>query len=97
MIQVTPRSVVQATALGLLVHQMAGFHVDRAREVLGLPEGYEPVAATALGYEGDAESLPEPLRRRHNAPRVRKPLDSFVFSGRWDTPSVVPGRQERKG
>ena len=34
--------VTQATTLDLLdlfVHQMAGFHVEKAREVLGLPEG----------------------------------------------------------
>lgn len=75
--------VLQATALGLAVHQMAGFHVEKARELYGVPEGVEPVAAIAVGYPGDPESLPEPLRERERAPRNRKPLDAFVFSGSW--------------
>lgn len=75
--------VIQATAVGLAVHQMAGFHVDKAREVFSIPESWEPVAAIALGYAGEAESLPEPLRARELAPRTRKPLEQFVFTGRW--------------
>jgi nitroreductase len=75
--------VTQATAMGLAVHQMAGFHVDKAREVFEIPAGWEPVAAIAVGYPGEADSLPEPLRQRELAPRSRKPLEQFVFSGRW--------------
>jgi nitroreductase len=37
--------IVQATALGLYVHQMAGFSVETVRETYGVPEGFEPVAA----------------------------------------------------
>jgi nitroreductase len=39
----------QAAAEGLEIHQMAGFDVTRARETYGIPEGYEPLAAIALG------------------------------------------------
>ena len=73
----------QATALGLVVHQMGGFYADRAREEFAIPDGYEPVAVLALGYLGDPESLPEDLRTRETAVRTRKPLEEFVFSGRW--------------
>jgi nitroreductase len=37
--------IVQATALGLYVHRMAGFSVETVRETYGVPEGFEPVAA----------------------------------------------------
>ena len=37
----------------------------------------------ALGYLGDPETLPEDLRTRETAVRTRKPLEEFVFSGRW--------------
>jgi nitroreductase len=80
---------VQATAHGLVVHQMGGFHGDKAREVFGLPEGYEPVAAIALGYPGDPNTLPEDLRDRELAPRTRKPLADFVFSGEWGLPTAL--------
>lgn len=75
--------IVQATALGLYVHVMAGFHRDEAREAYGIPDGFEPVAAIAIGYMGNAESLPEHLRKRQLAERERKPLGELIFSARW--------------
>lgn len=80
---------VQATALGLVVHQMAGFHPDKVRELYGVPEQFEPVAGIALGYPGDPRSLPEKLREREAAPRERKPLTEFVFTGRWGKTSPL--------
>ena len=81
--------IVQATALGLVVHQMAGILPDRVRQLYGVPEQYEPVAGIALGYPGDPQSLPEGLRKRELAPRERKPLTEFVFSGRWGRTSPL--------
>lgn len=78
---------IEATALGLMVHQMAGIDPEKARANFGIPEGYEAVAGIAIGYPGDPESLPDPLRARETAPRERKPLESFVFSGKWGEPS----------
>ncbi len=74
---------VQATALGLVVHQMAGFDIAKAREQFQIPEGYEPVAAIALGYQGDPQTLHEDLREKELATRTRRPQESFVFTGRW--------------
>ena len=74
---------VQATALGLFVHQMAGYNVEGARQEFSIPADYEPGAAMALGYLGDDAALPEKLRGRSAAARKRKPLDDFVFTGRW--------------
>ena len=81
--------VVQATALELFVHQMAGFDVDRARMLFQIPPQHEPAAMIALGYLGDPETLPEHLRVRELAPRTRKPLTEFVFTGLWGGPSPV--------
>ncbi len=81
--------VVQATSLGLAVHQMAGILPDKAREVYGIPEDYEVVAGIALGYPGDAAKLDEKLRRREQAPRSRKPLEEFVFTDRWGKKSPL--------
>ena len=80
--------LVQATAHGLMAHQMGGFHLDRARDELGIPEGYAPVAAVALGFPGDPWTLPADLRARELAPRVRRPQEDFVFGARWGTPPV---------
>jgi nitroreductase len=78
---------IQATALGLYIHQMAGFEPSLAREVYGIPDGYEPVAAIALGYLSEPQTLSEKLQQRELAPRTRKPLKDFVFSARWNQPS----------
>lgn len=75
--------LVQATALGLFVHQMAGFSVDKVREAFGVPEGFEPVAAVAIGYAADPEVLPEAFREQEVGPRRRKPISEFVFEGGW--------------
>ena len=75
----------QATAEGLAVHQMAGIEVDKIRTTFAVPQGWDPVSGIAVGYPGDPASLPEQLRQRELAERVRKPLSSFVFSGTWGT------------
>jgi nitroreductase len=74
---------IQATAMGLFVHQMAGFDVEKARRLFSIPDRYEPVSAIAIGYLGDPQILPAKLLQRELAPRTRKPLEKFVFSGNW--------------
>ncbi len=74
---------IEATARGLVVHQMAGFDPETAKEAYDIPQGWEPIAAMAIGYPGDASSLPEPLQSREKAPRSRKRIREFVMSGQW--------------
>jgi nitroreductase len=74
---------VEATARGLAVHQMAGFDPEKARQVFGIPAGWEAIAAIAIGYPGDPASLPPPLKDREMAPRTRKPITEFVMAGHW--------------
>ena len=73
----------QATVSGLVVHQMGGFDVEKARREFSIPQDYEPVAAAAIGYPGNSAELPEKLRKRDASPRMRKPLTNFVFEGGW--------------
>jgi nitroreductase len=73
----------EANSRGLLVHQMAGYDADKARQVFAIPQDWAPVAAMAIGYPGDPQSLPEKLREREVATRVRKPLAEFVMTGGW--------------
>lgn len=88
--QASASLALQAAALGLQIHQMGGILPEKARELFSIPEGYAVVAGIALGYPGNPESLPENLRQRELAPRMRKPLASFVFSGKWgDTAGFV--------
>ena len=79
---------LQATALGFVAHQMAGVLPDKAREVYGIPEGYDVATAIAVGQLGDAGDLPDPLREMETAPRRRKPEAEFVFDESWGNGAV---------
>lgn len=71
----------QASAVGLHVHQMAGFDAQILRAAVGLPEDWSPVAMAAIGYLGQPEQLPPDLAQREVAPRTRKPLSEIVYTG----------------
>ena len=80
---------LQAAALGLSTHQMAGFDPEAARKAFGVPDDYIIGAVIALGYQGEPASLPnEQLRTQETAPRTRKSFKDFVFSA-WDTPADI--------
>ena len=89
--QAAANLALQATALGLTTHPMAGFNVEAAREHFAVPAGWEPVSVIALGYPGNLDSLTEKLRQRETAQRHRKPLETFIFSGAWGHPAPITG------
>ena len=75
---------LQATALGLVAHQMGGFDADKAKAAFAIPADHTCMAMIAVGHPAPADGLPDPLRDRELAPRTRKPLDRIAFAGRWD-------------
>ena len=79
---------IQASALGLAVHQMGGFDRLKAAQVFELPQGSLPMSVFAIGYPGDPATLPEGFREREMEPRTRKPLSEFVFDGALKMPLV---------
>jgi len=85
---------LQATALGLAVHQMAGFSTERARTLYAIPPEFEPVAAIAVGHPGDPDQLPDDLRAREVGVRSRRPLSDIVFTGAWGAPLGGSRRDE---
>lgn len=76
---------LQATELGLHLHQMGGFYADKISEVVGISDDYEPVVMAAIGYVGDADQLPENLKKREKAPRVRKDIRELVHAHQWNS------------
>lgn len=73
---------IQATALGLYVHGMAGYDAPALRAALEVPADFDPAACWALGYRGDPDALPEHFAQMERAPRQRKGIDEVVFA-RW--------------
>ncbi|MFM6973848.1 MAG: nitroreductase family protein [Agromyces sp.] len=72
--------VAQANRDGLHARQMGGVDGEAILNAFGLDTSrYRVMTVVALGYLGDAEELPEPLRERELAPRQRKALDEIVI------------------
>ena len=80
---------LQATVLGISVHQMIGILPDKAREVYQIAAEVQPLTALAIGYAAEPNSLPDALRQRDIAPRQRKPLAEFVYGGKWGETSEI--------
>ena len=77
--------VLQAVALGLIAHQMAGFFPDRVREDFRYSGGAtKALTAIAVGYPGDPEELPEETKARETpTPRNASRLVPSCFSDGW--------------
>lgn len=84
--QAAATMAIQASALGLQIHQMAGFDADAARSTFQIPENFEPVTMIAVGVPGPAELLPESLQERERTRSSRHPISDLVFTERWDSP-----------
>jgi nitroreductase len=80
---------IEASALGISVHQMGGFSADAARESFLIPAGFAAWTAFAIGRLGDPASLPDDLRAREGGPRHRRPLAETVFGNAFGTPFGV--------
>ena len=79
--------ILQATAMGLVTHQMAGFDQDATRKGLGIPEEYALGSVMALGYQDEPATLPsDKLIETETAPRTRKALSEFVLTA-WGEPA----------
>lgn len=81
--------LVQATAVGVHAHQMAGFDPVKARAAFNIPPSYDAVAAIAVGYLGDPSRLPKELEEKDPATRQRHELETFAFCNEWGRPFSV--------
>lgn len=75
--------LLQATAMGIAGHPMAGFDAESTRMACHIPDGFDPVSVTALGYPGHPDSLEDPYRAREIASRERLTIGQLAFSGAW--------------
>lgn len=75
---------LQAAAMGLVAHGMAGFDYARARKELNVPADRSVDAMIAIGRPGDPADLPEDLRARE-VPSQRKPVSEISREGGFPT------------
>ena len=74
---------LQATALGLVAHQMGGFDPEAAKTRFNIPADHAGMAMIAVGHPGAVDDLPAALAQKERAPRTRKSLEQLVFACRW--------------
>lgn len=74
---------LQATAMGLIVHQMGGFDAEKAREVFNLPGDCMPMAMMAVGYQADVDALDDDYKEAELAARSRIALNERFYAGQW--------------
>mgnify|MGYP003347400835 CR=1 FL=1 len=72
-----------------MVHQAGGIEKDKIRAAYDIPSDTEVAVAFGLGYQADESVLPDDLREREQAPRVRKDLSEIVFAGSYGTPAQL--------
>jgi nitroreductase len=70
---------LEAFNQGLIMHEMGGFDVQKAKEVFKVPEDFEAGIMIALGYQDVHRVLPDSLRQKAHLPRERKPLSEIAF------------------
>jgi nitroreductase len=72
---------LQAVSMGLFVHQMGGFDVDKARSNLDLPADCMPMSVMAVGYKSSTDILDEELKAFELSERSRKPQNECFYFG----------------
>ncbi|MEE8388521.1 MAG: nitroreductase family protein [Acidiferrobacterales bacterium] len=78
---------IQASAMGLMAHQMGGFDSEKLRAAFNIPQRYTPMAMITVGHPvASAEQLDQDRKARELAPRERYPLDEKFFEATWGTP-----------
>ena len=76
---------LQATAMDLVAHGMAGFDFERAARELRVPDSFAVAAMFALGRPGDPDQLPQSLRELES-PSQRRPVRESICEGPFAFP-----------
>ncbi len=81
--QAVAMMVTEVVNQGLFAHQMSGFDAEKATELFDIPDDYQAISVTAIGYYGDADNLPVDMQKSEKEERKRKLLKETVFSGKF--------------
>lgn len=75
---------LQGSSMGFVVHGMAGFDHEKARQVLNIPDDHDVEAMIAIGRPGNKEDLNE-KQQAQEFPSDRKKLSEIIFEGEFKT------------
>ncbi len=77
---------LQATAMGLMTHQMGGYDSDKVRQQFNLPDDINLWAMIAVGHPAPLDSLDDEQMERELKARERRPLSEQFFIQAWNKP-----------
>lgn len=77
---------LQATALGLMAHQMGGFDGDKLKAEFNVPDKFTPMAMIAVGYQAEIDVLNKDYHEDEKKSRERVPLGRNFFDSEWEVP-----------
>lgn len=79
--QAAAHLTLQASAMGLLTHQFAGFDHEALALALGVPPTHQLLTGIAVGVPGDPAEVDERTAARDHRDRARRPLAEWAFGG----------------
>lgn len=74
---------LQATAMGLMSHQMGGFDDKVLRESFNIPADIHIWSIIAIGHQAALDNLSEEQLERELSPRKRRPVEQAFFMNKW--------------
>jgi nitroreductase len=74
---------LQATAMGLMSHQMGGFDDKMLRESFNIPADIHIWSVIAIGHQAALDNLSEEQLERELSPRKRRPVEQAFFMNKW--------------
>lgn len=77
-------STLKAVSLGLFIHQMAGFSVEKVHQNFPIPDEFEAITCFVIGHAANLNTLPKEQREQEQKRSPRKPVNHFLFGDQWD-------------
>ena len=77
---------IQASSLGIMVHQMGGYDREKAAKLFSIPEQFSSMAIMSVGYQLAKDDIPAEVMERESSERQRSPLAERFFDGEWGHP-----------
>jgi nitroreductase len=84
--------ILRATELGLVAHPIAGFHEDKVKEILGIPEEMRVITLVNVGLKNEIiqPELSEKQIRDESERPPRKLFEEFVYIDKFTNEIPIP-------
>jgi nitroreductase len=74
---------IMARAIGLEIHPMGGYDKEKAKIILNIPDGFEPMVMIAVGYRKPLQEIGHDIKEIELKPRIRKNITEIIMNGIW--------------